>query len=158
MCVRASVLSIVLGAALVPAAAASSADSSASALRPVRAGKLTIGIPAGWRTSRPSSTVALVAAPAVQTTGSLTAASVTSGRPPAGTSLQQWKASAVAALRSARLPLSRAAARIVRLPGGRAVELAFTGRLGSTRVRWLTYAFASGPKAYVVIFMSDASS
>jgi hypothetical protein len=133
------------------------AASAAPRLKPVRAGKFSMRVPVAWKAQTNVGTIALIAASTKPEGGFFTNANVIAGAPRAGAPITQWRTDLVAQLRRAGLVVGKPRSRVVRLPAGRAVEIAFGGSLSGRKLRWLTYAYDAGAKAYILTFTTAAS-
>jgi len=131
--------------------------SAAPGLKPVRAGKFSMRVPTAWKAQTNVGTLALVAASTRPEGGFFTNANVIAGAPRAGAPITEWRSDLVAQLRRAGLVIGKPRSRVVRLPAGRAVEIAFGGSLSGRKLRWLTYAYDAGAKAYILTFTTAAS-
>jgi len=131
--------------------------SAATNLKPVRAGTFSMRVPTAWKAQTKVGTLALIAASTRPEGGFFTNANVIAGAPRAGAPITEWRSDLVAQLRRAGLVIGKPRSRVVRLPAGRAVEIAFGGSLSGRKLRWLTYAYDAGAKAYILTFTTAAS-
>ena len=131
--------------------------SAATSLKPVRSGKFSMRVPTAWKARTNVGTLALIAASTRPEGGFFTNANVIAGAPRAGAPITEWRSDLVAQLRRAGLVIGKPRSRVVRLPAGRAVEIAFGGSLSGHKLRWLTYAYDAGAKAYILTFTTAAS-
>jgi len=141
---------------LAALALAATATAAGSTTKPVRAGHVSLRLPASWQVRRNVGPLLFVAIAPAAAGGKRTNVTVAEGPRNPRETLRTWRQKLVRGL-SALPDGLRVRTRFVRLPGGRAVEVTATGGAGLTP-QALMYGIQTDERAVVLVFTSSASA
>ena len=144
-------------AALALAAALAAPAGAATSLRVVKADGFSLRVPVAWRTLKNVGTVELMAIAPERQGGFYVNANVVVT--PAASGLPTGaRSELIESLRKAGIAVTALSTRNVRLPGGRAVELRYSGTMIGRRLTWLAYVLQRGDRTYVITFTAARGS
>jgi hypothetical protein len=130
--------------------------SAGTPLKTARSGAVSMRVPAAWKLTTQTGSVALVAASRRAEGGFHANVTVVAGQVRGNASVEAWRRQIVSGLRALPTGGGKLTSRIVRLPAGRAVEVSLRGAGPTRNIRFLIYAIDAGRKAYVATFTAGS--
>jgi hypothetical protein len=140
-----------LAAAIALVALVAVSASAAAAFKPVKADGFSMRVPTKWRVLKNVGTVKLYAISTTADSGFRVNANVvvtpSQSAPPTG-----FRSAMVKELAKAGIKVTSLSTRNTRLPGGKAIELRYRGKMLGRKLQWLAYVLQGSGQTFVVTF------